>query len=100
LRRRGFQVCLDDFGSGAATFHYLRGFDVDFVKIDGSLVRSHDHRDHAMLRSVVGLCQELKVATIAEMIETAEQAKWLARMKVTHGQGYLWGRPSPQLPTR
>jgi EAL domain-containing protein (putative c-di-GMP-specific phosphodiesterase class I)/PAS domain-containing protein len=100
LRRRGFQVCLDDFGSGAATFHYLRGFDVDFVKIDGSLVRSHDHRDHAMLRSVVGLCQELKVATIAEMIETAEQATWLARMKVTHGQGYLWGRPSPQLPTR
>ncbi len=40
LRRRGFQVCLDDFGSGAATFHYLRAFQVDFVKIDGSLIRS------------------------------------------------------------
>jgi EAL domain-containing protein (putative c-di-GMP-specific phosphodiesterase class I)/PAS domain-containing protein len=98
LRRRGFQVCLDDFGSGAATFHYLRAFDVDFVKIDGSLVRSHDRRDHAMLRSVVGLCQEIKVATIAEMIETNDQARWLARLRVTHGQGYLWGRPCPQLP--
>lgn len=100
LRRRGFPVCLDDFGSGAATFHYLRAFDVDFVKIDGSLVRSHDHRDHAMLRSVVALCDELKVATIAEMIESTDQAKWLARMRVTHGQGYLWGRPSLQLPAR
>jgi EAL domain-containing protein (putative c-di-GMP-specific phosphodiesterase class I) len=98
LRRRGFRVCLDDFGSGAATFHYLRAFDVDFVKIDGSLIRSHDHRDHAMLRSVVALCREIKVATIAEMIETREQAEWLNRMRVTHGQGYLWGRPSPHPP--
>ena len=98
LRRRGFRVCLDDFGSGAATFHYLRAFDVDFVKIDGSLIRSHDHRDHAMLRSVVALCREIKVATIAEMIETREQAEWLGRMRVTHGQGYLWGRPSPHPP--
>ena len=98
LRRRGFRVCLDDFGSGAATFHYLRAFDVDFVKIDGSLIRSHDHRDHALLRSVVALCRELKVATIAEMVETREQAEWLGRMRVTHGQGYLWGRPSPDPP--
>ena len=98
LRRRGFRVCLDDFGSGAATFDYLRAFDVDFVKIDGSLIRSHDHRDHAMLRSVVALCREIKVATIAEMIETREQAEWLGRLRVTHGQGYLWGRPSPHPP--
>jgi EAL domain-containing protein (putative c-di-GMP-specific phosphodiesterase class I) len=98
LRRRGFRVCLDDFGSGAATFDYLRAFDVDFVKIDGSLIRSHDHRDHAMLRSVVTLCREIKVATIAEMIETREQAEWLGRLRVTHGQGYLWGRPSPHPP--
>jgi EAL domain-containing protein (putative c-di-GMP-specific phosphodiesterase class I) len=100
LRRRGFQVCLDDFGSGAATFHYLRAFQVDFVKIDGSLIRSNNHRDHAVLRSVVGLCREIKVATIAEMIETAEQASWLARAQVTHGQGYLFGRPAAELPAR
>jgi EAL domain-containing protein (putative c-di-GMP-specific phosphodiesterase class I)/PAS domain-containing protein len=97
LRRRGCRVCLDDFGSGAATFHYLRAFGVDFVKIDGSLVRSHDQRDHAVLRSVVALCRELKVATIAEMVETAEQARWLGRLKVSHGQGFLWGRPTPRL---
>jgi EAL domain-containing protein (putative c-di-GMP-specific phosphodiesterase class I)/PAS domain-containing protein len=100
LRRRGFLVCLDDFGSGAATFHYLRAFSVDFVKIDGSLVRSHDHRDHAVLRSVVALCQELKVATIAEMVETTRQARWLARLRVTHGQGFLWGRPGLEPPGR
>jgi EAL domain-containing protein (putative c-di-GMP-specific phosphodiesterase class I)/PAS domain-containing protein len=100
LRRRGCLVCLDDFGSGAATFHYLRAFSVDFVKIDGSLVRSHDHRDHAVLRSVVALCRELRAATIAEMVETTEQAQWLARLGITHGQGFLWGRPSaaPALP--
>ena len=67
-----------------------------FGNAPAGLIR--DHRDHAMLRSVVALCREIKVATIAEMIETRAQAEWLGRMRVTHGQGYLWGRPSPYPP--
>jgi len=96
LRERGHEVCLDDFGSGAAAFQYLRAVDVDFVKIDGSYVRSAlaDERDQAFLRSVATLCQDLGIRTIAEMVEDEKIAAFLRRIGVTHGQGYLYGKPS------
>ena len=98
LRRRGIAVCLDDFGSGAAAFHYLRALRFDYVKIDGDYIRSTDHRDQAILRGMIGLCRELGVKTVAEMVETPLQVERLARLKVDLGQGYLFGRPGP-LPT-
>ncbi len=101
LRRRGLAACLDDFGSGAAAFHYLRAFRFDYVKIDGEYVKSTDHRDQAILRGMVGLCRELGVKTVAEMVETPLQAERLARLRVDLGQGYHFGRPGslpcPQL---
>ena len=94
LRRRGIPVCLDDFGSGAAAFHYLRAFRVDYVKLDGDYVRSTDHRDQAILRGMIGLCQALGLRTIAEMVETPLQRERLLRLGVDLGQGYLFGRPA------
>jgi len=96
LRQRGHKVCLDDFGSGAAAFQYLRAVDVDYVKIDGSYVRSalEHHKDQAFLRSVATLCQDLGISTIAEMVEDEKIAAFLRRIGVTHGQGYLYGKPS------
>src|SRR5947207_1133628 len=77
LRRSGHKVCLDDFGAGAASFPYLQALTIDFVKIDGAYIgRMLDTvRDHAILKAMVGLCGDLKVATIAEMIETQAQAE-------------------------
>ena len=49
----------------------------------------------AILKAMVGLCGDLKVATIAEMIETQAQAERLARLGVKYGQGFLFGRPAP-----
>jgi EAL domain-containing protein (putative c-di-GMP-specific phosphodiesterase class I) len=98
LRQSGFHVCLDDFGSGANSFHYLRAFAVDMVKIDGVYIRDalKEPTDRAFLRAMVGLCRDLGIATVAEMIETEEQAKLIAELGVTYGQGYLFGRPGPE----
>ena len=97
LRRSGHKVCLDDFGAGAASFPYLQALTIDFVKIDGAYIgRMLDTvRDHAILKAMVGLCGDLKVATIAEMIETQAQAERLTRLGVKYGQGFLFGRPAP-----
>ncbi|MGH7125780.1 MAG: EAL domain-containing protein [Stellaceae bacterium] len=97
FRRAGHKVCLDDFGAGAASFPYLQAFKIDFVKIDGAYVsRMLDAmRDHAILKAMVQLCDDLGTATIAEMIETDVQAQRLAQTGVTYGQGYLFGRPTP-----
>lgn len=95
LRESGQQLCLDDFGAGAAAFHYLRAFSVDVVKIDGSYVKAIEssERDRAFVRAIRQLCDDLKISTVAEMIESDRQATLLERLGITYGQGYLFGRP-------
>jgi EAL domain-containing protein (putative c-di-GMP-specific phosphodiesterase class I) len=95
LRRQGYPVCLDDFGAGAAAFHYLRALQVDHVKIDGSYIREISATGDAtpFLRSIAALCTELKIGTIAEFVETQETANLLKLLKVRFGQGYHFGKP-------
>lgn len=97
LRRRGFRVCLDDFGSGAVSLDYLHAFAVDLVKIDGKYVRNLDQggRHAALLQGIVELTRKLGAATIAEMVETDAQRATLKSAGVGFGQGYLFGKPGP-----
>jgi EAL domain-containing protein (putative c-di-GMP-specific phosphodiesterase class I) len=98
LRRAGIQVCIDDFGAGAATFDYLRRLSVDAVKIDGGFVRdaAQDPRSRQLIGGLVELCASLNLTTIAEMIETEEVAETMGALGVHFGQGWLFGRPEPQ----
>jgi EAL domain-containing protein (putative c-di-GMP-specific phosphodiesterase class I) len=98
LRGKGFTVCLDDFGAGAAALSYLRSLSVDNVKIDGQYVRDIDTagRADAVVRHLVELCCELEVTTVAEMVETQAAADILRDLGVDYGQGYLFGRPAPE----
>ncbi len=102
IRRRGFQVCLDDFGAGSASFQYLQALSVDFVKIDGAYTRrlGKSPKDDAMIRGLVRLCDDLKIGTIAEMVETRDQADRLRALGVTFAQGWYYGKPTlePNLP--
>ena len=98
LRKKTYKVCLDDFGSGAAAFHYLRAFAFDYVKIDGMYIRSTGKRDHGILKGMATLCKELGVISVAEMIETKGQAERLRRLGINLGQGYYFGRPMSELP--
>ncbi len=95
LRGNGHPVCLDDFGAGAASFQYFQALTVDFVKIDGAYVRRvlENRRDAAILRAIAGLCCNLGIKTVAEMIETSRQARLLKGFGIDLGQGWLFGRP-------
>ncbi|PWC35772.1 EAL domain-containing protein [Azospirillum sp. TSO35-2] len=96
LRRAGHRICLDDFGAGAASFPYIQALPVDFVKIDGSYVKrlGGSPRDDAILRAMVGLCREIRVQVIAEMVETPDQAAQLTAWGFELAQGYHFGRPA------
>jgi EAL domain-containing protein (putative c-di-GMP-specific phosphodiesterase class I) len=100
LRREGHPVCLDDFGAGAAAFHYLRALTVDFVKIDGSYVKDvlSNRQDIPFLKAIASLCRDLKIKMIAEMIEDAGTVDLMRAMGVQFGQGYYFGRPSAKPP--
>jgi len=95
LRRRGIRICLDDFGTGAASFDYLNAFAVDFVKLAGKYTRNvtSDPRDRALIEAIVALTRKLGAGTIAEMVETEAQSDALKALGVGYGQGYLFGRP-------
>lgn len=98
LRGAGFKVCIDDFGSGAASLDYVRALAVDAVKIDGKYIDDivADKRLQTMVRHIAELCASLNLETIAERIETAEAAALLRRLGVQFGQGYHYGRPEAE----
>ncbi|HVM99062.1 MAG TPA: EAL domain-containing protein [Caulobacteraceae bacterium] len=96
LRRMGCEVCLDDFGSGAASLAYLQQLSLDLVKIDGRYIRQLQHggREATFIRHLVQMCAELGVKTVAEMVETAQTEEAVRKAGVDFGQGYLYGMPT------
>jgi EAL domain-containing protein (putative c-di-GMP-specific phosphodiesterase class I) len=98
LRDSGIKVCLDDFGVGAASLDYLHRLPADTVKIDGRFVRdvATDSRSQALIGHLVGLCTELKLDVIAEMIENGDQSEAVRKLGVSYGQGWFFGRPASE----
>lgn len=98
LRDAGIQVCLDDFGAGAASFDYLGRLSLDTVKIDGHFMRdiATNERSRTLIGHLVKLCGDLHLATVAEMIETETQAEAVRALGVGFGQGWLFGRPQDE----
>jgi diguanylate cyclase (GGDEF)-like protein len=96
LREFGCRIALDDFGAGFTSLRHLRALAIDTVKIDGSFVRdlAEKAENQVFLRHLVGLARSLNLLTVAECVETAEEAALLRREGVHFLQGYYYGRPS------
>jgi diguanylate cyclase (GGDEF)-like protein/PAS domain S-box-containing protein len=93
----GIRVAIDDFGTGYSSLEQLRRMPVDIVKVDRSFVSgmSEDSTDHALVAAVVGMGRALKLAVVAEGIETSEQAEALRELGCHIGQGFLFAKPLP-----
>jgi len=95
LRELGCRIALDDFGAGFTSLRHLQALAVDTVKIDGSFVRhlEENYDNQVFLRHLVGLAKGLGLTTVAECVETANEAAILQREGVGFLQGYYFGRP-------
>ena len=94
----GVRLSVDDFGTGYTSLSYLRRFPVDQVKIDRSFVSELGcdpgaEQDLAVVRAIVDLSRSLRLDTVAEGIETAEQLEALRSLGCALGQGYHLARP-------
>ncbi|WP_083458969.1 PAS domain S-box protein [Amantichitinum ursilacus] len=97
MQARGIRFALDDFGSGAASFGYLKSLAVDVLKIDGQFIKelASDAVDQATVRCIREIASAVGKATVAEFVETAETASMLRDMGIDYAQGYLYHRPEP-----
>ncbi|MFZ5657331.1 MAG: putative bifunctional diguanylate cyclase/phosphodiesterase [Pseudomonadota bacterium] len=101
LRRHGVLAQLDDFGTGFSALSYLHRFPIECVKIDQSFIAglSSDtrHESEAVVRAIQALSGSLGMHTVAEGIENLQQQQVVSELGCTLGQGYLYGRPLPEL---
>ena len=95
LRRFGVRLSIDDFGTGYSSLSHLRSCPADFLKLDGSFVRSlgDEDRDEPIVRSIIQLAHGLDMAVIAEWVTTDAQVTRLRALGCDLMQGYRIGRP-------
>ena len=96
LRRRGVSFALDDFGAGHTSIHYLRDLRFDVLKIDGRFVRDvhKDPDDAFMIETLVRIGNRFDMMTVAEAVQTQEEARCLTDLGVEYFQGFHFGSPS------
>lgn len=97
LKKLGVLLAIDDFGTGYSSMSYLKNFPIDTLKIDKSFVDEivHNPKDAAIAQSIVQLAENLKLRTVAEGVETQEQAKLLSTMGCHEFQGFYFSKPLP-----
>jgi len=97
LHQAGAQLAIDDFGSGQASYSYLKSMPVDYIKIDGSFVRNIGTNvfDYSVVKAIHEMGRALGKRTIAEFVENEVALDKLRKIGVDFGQGFLLARPIP-----
>lgn len=99
LRQYGIRVSLDDFGTGFSSLTYLKDLPIDTLKIDKTFIDSvtTDSSTNIITQSVVEMVRQLGLETVAEGVETQEQYQFLEDIQCDNIQGFLLGKPMPEV---
>ena len=95
LRELGFEVWLDDFGSGYSSLNVLKDYDLDLLKIDREFFSDFSQKSRSIIASIIRTSKDIGMRSLAEGVETAEQFLFLKRIGCDLIQGYYFGRPAP-----
>ena len=95
MKELGVKFALDDFGSGLSSFSYLKNLPIDYLKIDGSLVKAipNEEYDRAIVTSINEVAHLMGIKTIAEFVETDQILEHIAKISIDYAQGYITGKP-------
>ena len=95
LKAIGVKLAVDDFGTGYSALSYLQRLPIDILKIDKAFIdRVADEEDQErLLNGIIELAHDVNLSTVAEGIETPEQADALRRLHAELGQGFHFARP-------
>lgn len=97
LRKQGFLVSIDDFGSGFSALNLLKDLPVDTIKLDREFlhVSSNTSRGKKVIRNVISMCRDLKMDVVTEGIETKEQIDFITSCGCPIAQGFYYSPPLP-----
>ena len=91
----GCQVAIDDFGSGYSNFEHLAKLRVDYIKIDGSLIKDihSNHSSQAIVKMLRDFAQQMQIKTIAEFVSKEEISRYVNSIGIDESQGYYFSQP-------
>ena len=95
LHELGYQVWMDDFGSGYSSLNLLKEFEFDTFKIDMRFLSDMGKKSLIIIYSILYMAKEIGIHTVAEGVETEEQFRFLKHAGCERMQGYYFGRPEP-----
>lgn len=91
----GCRIAIDDFGSGYSNFSYLLRLQVDFIKLDSSIVQglTLNQESSIIIETIVGFCKKMGIATIAEFVSSKGVYDRILELGIDYSQGYYFGKP-------
>jgi diguanylate cyclase (GGDEF)-like protein len=97
LKMFGYKICIDDFGSGYSNLNHLLNLSIDYLKIDGSIIKEilHDKRAYSIVETFAHFSQQNNIEVIAEFIDNEEIIDVLISFGVEYGQGFYFAQAKP-----
>ncbi|SFC90683.1 EAL domain-containing protein [Butyrivibrio sp. YAB3001] len=95
FRSTGYEVWMDDFGSGYSSLTLLKDFDFDLIKMDMRFLSTFTDKSKQILRSAITMAKDLGIRTLAEGVEKQEHFDFLQSIGCARIQGYFYGKPEP-----
>ena len=101
VKSYGAKIAIDDFGAGYSNFERLTELRVDYIKIDGSLIKNiHNNEETKIIvKTIVSFAKELRIKTIAEYVHSKEALDCVKEIGIDYAQGFYIGKPKSKLPT-
>lgn len=101
VKQKGGRIAIDDFGSGYSNFAYILHLQVDFIKIDASLIKNMDKdiNSRIIVETIVAFAQKLNIKTVAEFVHSKEVFEIVKEIGIDYSQGYYFHQPVQNLPS-